>query len=84
MDLDDAFSWYELRQSGLGDVFLSSVEACFVRLRREPEIYPLKHARVRRARVHRFPYWVYFVVRSSHIDVLAVYHERRKPRSFRP
>ncbi len=84
LDLDEAYAWYESRRRGLGDLFLSSVDACFDRLQREPEIFAVHHGRVRRARVRRFPYWTYFVIRANHVDVLSVYHERRRPRRFEP
>ena len=82
LDIDEAYAWYESRRNGLGEVFLRSVDACFDRLRREPEIYAVAHERVRRARVHRFPYHVYYLIRPEHVDVLAVYHDRRRPRLF--
>jgi hypothetical protein len=37
---------------------------------------------VRRARHRRFPYSVFYVIRDDLIDVLAVYHGRRRPRRF--
>ena len=84
LDIDKAYVWYESRQEGLGDVFLRSIDACFDRLRREPQIYPVQHNRIRRARVDRFPYWAYYVIRRDHVDVLSIYHERRRPRRFKP
>ena len=82
LDVDAAYAWYESRRQGLGAVFLRSLDACFDRLRREPEIYAVQYDRVRRVRVRRFPYWVYYVIRDHRVDVLSVYHERRRPRVF--
>jgi len=42
----------------------------------------IQHGRVRRARLQRFPYAVFYVIREDSIDVLAVYHARRRPRRF--
>ena len=42
------------------------------------------HGRVRRARLRRFPYGVYYTIREGFIDVLAVCHGRRRPRRFDP
>lgn len=80
-DISDAFDWYEARRSGLGDDFLESVDRCFARVTSDPELYATRYGHVRRARLRRF---VYFVVRSERIDVLAVYHARRRPRRFVP
>lgn len=83
-DLDDAFRWYEARLPGLGEAFLRSVDACFARIQRHPEAYPEALPRVRRAPLRRFPYGVFYVIRDDRIDVLAVYHARRRPRVFQP
>jgi toxin ParE1/3/4 len=81
-DVDDAYAWYESRVEGLGEAFLGAVDACFARIQRHPEAYVVAHNRVRRARLHRFPYIVFYTSREDFIDVLAVYHGRRRPRRF--
>jgi toxin ParE1/3/4 len=83
-DLDEAFAWYEAQVPGLGEAFLRSATACFVRIARHPEACPEVQRRVRRASLDRFPYGVFYVVREDRIDVLAVYHGRRRPRFFEP
>ena len=84
LDIDEAYAWYESRAEGLGDAFLRAVEACFVRIARHPESHVAAYSRVRRARLYRFPYGVYYTIRGDLIDVLAVYHGRRRPRRFDP
>ncbi|MFO0691762.1 MAG: type II toxin-antitoxin system RelE/ParE family toxin [Myxococcota bacterium] len=72
--------WYEARRRGLGDSFLSAIGDCLDRVSRDPQLYAVQDDRVRRARVRRFPFWIYFVLRADRVDVLAVYHQRRKLR----
>ncbi|MGA2714009.1 MAG: hypothetical protein ABSG41_12955 [Bryobacteraceae bacterium] len=38
LDITEAYSWYEGRRSGLGEEFLSSVDACLESIRRRPEM----------------------------------------------
>ncbi len=83
-DLAEAYGWYEARAEGLGEPFLRAVGRCFARIATHPEAFPEVADRVRRARLRRFPYGVYYVVREDAIDVLAVYHSRRRPRRFDP
>jgi plasmid stabilization system protein ParE len=82
LDVDDAYAWYESRAVGLGEAFLRAADACLARISRHPEAYGVQHGRVRRARLRRFPYGVFYVIREDFIDVLAVYHGRRHPRRF--
>ncbi len=81
-DIDEAYTWYEARAEGVGEAFLRAVEACFARIERHPEAHVVVHDRVRRTRLHRFPYGVYYTIREDFIDILAVYHGRRRPRRF--
>ena len=60
MDIAEACVWYEGRRAGLGEEFLSSVEACLESIRRWPEIYPVVYESYRRSLVRRFPYAVFY------------------------
>jgi len=83
-DIVDAYAWYDARAIGLGEAFLRAVDACMARIARDPEAYVIVHERVHRARLRRFPYSVFYVIREDALDVLAVYHGRRRPRRFDP
>jgi plasmid stabilization system protein ParE len=41
-DVDEAYSWYEDRRPGLGEEFLSCVDACIQTISRMPELYVQK------------------------------------------
>jgi plasmid stabilization system protein ParE len=55
-DLLEAYDWYEKRRPGLGEEFLSCVDACLERIRRTPEMHAKVHEDFRRAIIRRFPY----------------------------
>ena len=38
-DIAEAYIWYEGRRAGLGEEFLSSVDACMESIRRQPGMY---------------------------------------------
>ncbi len=54
-DVAEAYAWYESRRAGLGEEFLSCVDACIEAIRRTPELYSVVHVNYRRGLVRRFP-----------------------------
>jgi plasmid stabilization system protein ParE len=82
-DLDQAASWYDEEQAGLGSRFLSDVDQVFGRIRERPQQFPVVSSDIRRALLHTFPYAVYFRETDETIRVLAVLHLRRRPGTWR-
>jgi plasmid stabilization system protein ParE len=82
-DLAAAFEWYESKSLGLGTDFLRAVDACYAFIRRAPESYQLVYSGVRRARLRRFPFSVYYLVDEQGIAVLGCLHWRRNPRVWK-
>jgi plasmid stabilization system protein ParE len=81
-DLTEAFAWYEGRSAGLGYEFLRAVEVAFAAIERGPEQFAVVVDDIRKARVHRFPYLVHFVILERQISVIAVSHGRQDPRRW--
>ncbi len=79
----DAYSWYEEQRTGLGEDFLNELLALEVRVVESPSAWPHVHEAVRRCLMRRFPYGLYYRVLEDRIEVLAVYHGRRGPRTLR-
>lgn len=49
LDIAEAYAWYEARRVGLGEDFLSSVDACMESIRRQPDMFPVIHEGYRRS-----------------------------------
>jgi plasmid stabilization system protein ParE len=84
-DIREAYVWYEERRAGLGEEFLSCVEACVQRVCRSPEIHAIVHENYRRALVRRFPYAVFyeFDLDLNIVTVYCVFHTARDPAKWR-
>jgi len=54
-DIAGAYDWYEAQRPGLGEEFLSSVDACLHAILRNPETRAIVFDSYRRALVRRFP-----------------------------
>ena len=79
-DLSAGFGYYEGQSKGLGEDFLSAVDASFGAIERYPEMFARVHGEVRRALVSRFPYGIFYRVEPKRIVVLAVLHTARDPK----
>ena len=84
-ELDDAVLWYEDRREGLGLAFLAALDRAIESIERWPRAAALvedvsEGLEIRRVSVPRFPYVVAYLVAEEAIVVLAVAHERRRPR----
>ena len=83
LDISEAYIWYETRRSGLGEDFLTSVDASIHRIRRHPWSFPLVHNFYRRALIRRFPYAIFFEVAGHAITIYGVFHTSRHPQKWR-
>jgi len=76
--------WYEARREHLGIDFLDAVDATINQIVAMPQAGP-KVSRlpadliVRRRAVTRFPYHVVYMEMATHIRILAIAHDRRRP-----
>jgi plasmid stabilization system protein ParE len=78
-DIDDAFTWYENQQVGLGERFLAELERVFERLTHSPAIHQMIFENVRRTTLRRFPYSVFYQIQLDRVEIIAVQHGRRNP-----
>jgi plasmid stabilization system protein ParE len=83
LDIAAAYTWYEARRVGLGEEFLTSVDASLERIRRTPQIYPVVHEGYRRCLLRRFPYAVFYECSGSMAIVYSVFHTSRNPDKWR-
>ena len=81
-DIREARKQYEERRAGLGGEFLAAVRSALERV----EKYPLQFARVRgevrRARLQRFPYAIFYIPEKENTIVFACFHARRDPKTW--
>jgi plasmid stabilization system protein ParE len=82
-ELDAAYRWYERERAGLGDEFLQAAQALIARVEENPLAFPLVHRDKRRAVFRRFPYSLIYRVVEVDVFVLACFHGKRNPRSWR-
>ena len=75
--------WYEKQRPGLGRDFEAAIERALFRACSSPRRFREVVPAIRRVRVQRFPFGIYFRVRGNLLIVLAIFHARRNPDSLR-
>jgi len=84
VDLLAAADFYDSQRPGLGAEFASEFESALARLRESPQRWPEIEPGIRRYRVDRFPYAIiYRMLPSDTLEIIAVFHLRRRPGTWR-
>ncbi len=81
-EFDEAFDWYGRQRAGLGAQFAEKVQAVFDSISARPELHATVFRDVRKALVRPFPYSVIYRIRAGRVVVLAVFHNKRNPKSW--
>jgi plasmid stabilization system protein ParE len=79
-DLLEARDWYKRRRAGLGDEFVDVVDELFARIAESPTLFAASVGDVRRAKLKRFPYVVYYRILAERLEVIGVLHGSRHSR----
>jgi len=82
-DIAEAAAWYERQRQGLGEDFMTRVDACFNALCRTPEMHQLVKRNFRRGLVRRFPYAVFYEYTDEKVIVYGVLHTSQDPKKWR-
>lgn len=79
IELWEAVEFYEDRCSGLGLDFEREIKAAVECIRQSPDRWPVHEDGTRRCLIHRFPYFVVYVLHQDQVWVVAFAHCRRRP-----
>jgi toxin ParE1/3/4 len=79
-DLEQARVWYNERQEALGDRFILAARERFEVILRWPEL-PRSFGRkaIRKVRIPRSPYSIYYRLLGKKIQIIAILHGSRDP-----
>jgi plasmid stabilization system protein ParE len=74
-----AHAWYSERNPYAAELFLEDLDMSIARVQEAPEVWPRYRQKWRRFVFRRFPFNLVYLVRSDHIQVVAVAHQKRRP-----
>jgi plasmid stabilization system protein ParE len=78
-EFDQAVTYYDTCQPGLGTEFAEEVYAAILRIIQYPEAGTRSSVNTRRCLMNRFPYGVIYQVKAEAIRIVAVANLRRRP-----
>jgi len=81
-ELIEAQDWYEAEAPGLGRRFRGEIDHAIRRIAGNPLQFPVMFKTVRRARVRKFPYGLFFTVADDAVVVVACFHASRDPKRW--
>lgn len=82
-EVDATYLWYDEQRAGLGEEFLAALLDQLEQIQANPEGWASVYRKVRACPTRRFPYVIYYRILSDRINVVAVQHGHRNPRSWR-
>ncbi len=82
-DITEAFSYYETQRSGLGADFEAELHQTVQLLAEMARAGPVVYRRLRRVLMQRFPFAIYYRVSGEIVEVRAVIHSSRDPRTWK-
>lgn len=82
LELTDARGFYDELVYGLGKKFILEVEYIVNRIKTNPLEFPICYNNFRKALLRKFPYSVIFRIDDESIYILAIAHQKRKPKYF--
>ena len=77
IDTDEAVSYYENQLQGLGQKFYSNFLLSLNNVQQQPFIYTFVKPQVRRCRVEKFPYKIFYIVANDTISIIGLAHAKR-------
>ena len=77
VDAEEAVLYYEKKLSGLGKRFYERFLTSLNKIHAKPFTYTFAKGSVRRCRVEKFPYKIFYVINSDTIFIIGLSHAKR-------
>ena len=83
-DIIAAAEWYEDQVPGLGSEFVAEVDQVIRGIGKNPQLYGVRFADVRCARLKRFrQYGIFYYLWKEEVIIFSVFHASRSPKTIR-
>ena len=80
LEFDDAVRYYAARDRAVSLAFIAEVDYTIERILQNPQQFPETHAGCRKCSLKRYPYHAIFYQEDERAVVVALAHQKRRPR----
>ena len=77
-DIRAISGWHEEQSVDLGESFIIELRSKIRRIMKYPEMYKLVNSKVRRYKMRRFPYLVFYTIEQNTLIIRRVRHAKQK------
>src|SRR5258708_2587646 len=78
-EIADAELYYNRQRDGLGAEFRQELEAALGRIGKNPKLFSIfRNTQIRKCRLNRFPFTIFFQEFDEYIWIAAVAHQKRR------
>lgn len=78
VEIANAYDWYEVQKTGLGETFLKALQKAFLMIQKAPTGYPqFRHHR--KYTLKQFPFVILYEIQHDTLFIDAVFHTSRNP-----
>ena len=82
-DIIEIAKWYDLKSFGLGDKFILLLDEAINRLAKNPDAYSCFYGEVRKIKLRKFPYIIFYKVYNEKVEIYGVIHVKRNPSVYK-
>ncbi len=80
---EESKEYYNLKRTGLGKEFAQEVDLTLQRIQENPEQFPETYKTISKAILNRFPFCIFFRIKETVIQIIAVFHTGRNPEKWK-
>ncbi|MEP6465570.1 MAG: type II toxin-antitoxin system RelE/ParE family toxin [Parafilimonas sp.] len=78
-DILEITKWYDLKSIGLGDRFIEYLDEAVSKLSKNPGAYSFLYDEVRKIRLKKFPYIIFYKTHKQGVLIYGIIHTKRNP-----
>ena len=82
-DVLEITKWYNRKADGLGDRFEEYMDEAIEKLTIRPFAFSYLVKEIRRIKLNKFPYFVFYEIAGNIVNIYGVIHNKRKPATYK-